>query len=160
MGFWDVAGKLAKEVGNVAMESAVKTRGQQYQKNKNAIIGGKSLNQWEASWNRIGVLSSVDLTPYNSSVGVYRARLDGRVVYIGRAIEYSNGGFRKRLSDYRRQSESARKHSSGQKMNSHNTELEIDIINTGSDEKAANNAKKLEILLVGKYKPDWNKQLL
>lgn len=34
-------------------------------------------------------------------------------MYVGRAIELNNGGFRKRLSDYSRGSDSARNHKSG-----------------------------------------------
>ncbi|MBR2513494.1 MAG: GIY-YIG nuclease family protein [Halomonas sp.] len=160
MGFWDIAGKVAKGLGNAAKAAAVQAQEKQYQQNKNAVIGGKTISQWEGGWKSIGTLSDSNLTPYNKSVGLYRAWLNGQVVYIGRAVEFSNGGFRKRLSDYRRQSDSARKHGSGQKMNAHNDQLDIDILVTGDDAKAAEVAKKLEILLVGKYKPKWNKQLI
>jgi len=160
MGFWDVAGKVAKGLGNTAKAAAVQAQERQYQQNKNAVLGGKTVSQWEGGWQSIGVLADANLTPYNKSVGLYRARLNGKVVYIGRAVEYSNGGFRKRLSDYRRQSNSARKHGSGQKMNANSDQLNIEILVTGGDKYAAEVAKKLETLLVGKYKPEWNKQLV
>ncbi|MDX2322404.1 MAG: hypothetical protein QNK26_17605 [Moritella sp.] len=160
MGFWNVAEKVAKHIGNAAKANTVNAKERLYQKNKNAVIGGKSISQWEGCWKPIGILSNANFTPYNKSVGLYRAKLGGRVVYIGRALESSNGGFRKRLSDYRRKSDSARKHGSGQKMNLHNDQLQIDILVTGGNESAADVAKKLEVLLVGKYKPEWNKQLV
>lgn len=160
MGFWDVAGKIAKGLGDAAAAAAVEAQERHYQQSKDVIIDGKTINQWESTWQPLGILSDVELAPFNNSVGLYRAKLNGRVVYIGRAVEYSNGGFRKRLSDYRRRSDSARKHSSGQKMNAHSEQLHIDILVTGSDAAGADIAKKLEILLVGKYKPEWNKQLV
>jgi hypothetical protein len=67
--------------------------------------------------------------------------LNEEVVYIGRAIELFNGGFRKRLADYRRNSESARKHASGQKMFNNREHLEIDILVTGVNTEAIEVAK-------------------
>lgn len=119
-------------------------------------IGDKSLEEWERQWRNIGILSSLSLTQYNNDVGVYRARLNGKIIYIGRAIEWSNGGFRKRLSDYTRDSDSARKHRSGQKMYEHRNELSIEIIVTGSNEESAEVAGKLESRLIVKYQPEWN----
>lgn len=158
MGFWDVAGGVAKGLGYAAKSAIVLGLHKQYQENKNAVIGGKTISQWESGWQSIGILSDADLTPYNKFVGLYRARLGGRIVYIGRAIEFSNGGFRKRLSDYRRQSDSARKHESGQQMNTYSDQISIDILVTGDDAAAADVARELERLLIGKYTPEWNKR--
>jgi hypothetical protein len=124
------------------------------------LIGGKSIRQWESSWEHLGTLATASLSHLSDSVGLYRAKLNGRIVYIGRAVEYNNGGLRKRLSDYTRDSDSARKHQSGQKMHKHAHELQIEILITGDDAEAAQIAKKLEVYFVGKYQPEWNKKLL
>ena len=58
-------------------------------------------------------IKMANLTPYNHCVGLYRHVINGKTMYVGRAIELHNGGFRKRLSDYCRESNSARKHTSG-----------------------------------------------
>lgn len=146
-----------KQTGNPMPRNSSGQNGQQI---KNPfLIGDKTLEQWERSWQSIGTLCSLNLTPYNHSVGVYRARLGGQVVYIGRAVEWNNGGFRKRLSDYTRDSESARHHGSGQKMYLNRNNLQIDIIITGSDEKGAEIAKDLEMRLIIKYTPEWNVKL-
>lgn len=121
-------------------------------------IAGKSIDQWEALWVPIGILADANLTPYNKSVGLYRATLDDELVYIGRAIEFSNGGFRKRLSDYRRSSDSARKHASGQKMYANRDRLTIDVLVTGTNASGVQAAIDLEALLIEKYDPDWNDQ--
>jgi hypothetical protein len=119
----------------------------------------KTINEWEGEWRNIGVLANIDLSPFSSSVGIYKATLSGIVVYIGRAVEFKNGGFRKRLSDYRRKSDSARKHKSGKLMYEHADRLHISIISTGSDSEAVTIAKNLERMLVAKYNPEWNTML-
>ena len=43
--------------------------------------------------------------------------VDVESMHIGRAIKLNNGDFRKRLSDYRRESDSSRKHKTGKKIN-------------------------------------------
>ena len=65
-------------------------------------IGDKTLKEWERSWKSIGILSSANISDLSKYVGLYRAKLGSKVVYVGRAIEYDNGGLRKRLSDYTR----------------------------------------------------------
>jgi len=161
MGFFDT---LAK-VGSSMVEQAQKQQARQMKEySKKAAkegtdpkFGGKTLREWEGSWEYLGTLSSVNLSHLSSSVGLYRAKLGGKVVYIGRAVEYSNGGLRKRLSDYTRDSDSARKHKSGQLMNQHSSELSIDVLITGSDSGAVSIAKKLEQYFIGSSSPEWNK---
>lgn len=149
-------GKIALEAASQGASQAKKNMYQQAQKT-NATIGGRTISQWESSWQYAGILSQLNLTQYNKYVGLYRARLGGRVVYIGKATEWNNGGFRKRLSDYTRDSASARKHGSGQKMYQHRNELTIELLIVGSDARAAEITPKLEALMIGRYNPEWNK---
>jgi hypothetical protein len=160
MSFWSIAEKTLKVAGNVAGSAIKRNLELNYKKQQNTLVGSKTVNQWDSQWRTIGTLSDVELSPFNKSVGLYRARLQGRIVYIGRAIEYSNGGLRKRLSDYRRKSNSGRTHGSGQKMNANNAELKIEVLITGGDSEAAGIAKKLEPLMVGKHQPEWNVQFM
>lgn len=115
-------------------------------------MNDRELQEWEKGWELIGKLSEVDLSKYSKDIGVYRADLNGELKYNGRAMEKDNGGFRKRLRDYTRDSDSARKHSSGQKMFKFKDELDISIIRTSTEEEAI----KLERALIDKYKPEWN----
>lgn len=158
MGFWNNVGKLASGLGNAMQNAAEKSNERNYQQNKDQKFGNKSISEWDREWRSIGILSDAELTQFNKSVGLYKALLNGRVVYIGRAVEFSNGGFRKRLSDYRRQSDSARTHGSGQKMNEHNSKVEIELLEIGGDFAAAELTKQLEKIFIGKYRPEWNKQ--
>jgi len=161
MGFFDTLIQL----GNAVSEEVQQRQGYQMQKMKECQnsdgvetkMGTKTLNEWERSWAYLGPLSSLNLSHLSSSVGLYRAKLNGEIVYLGRAVEFSNGGLRKRLSDYTRESNSGRKHQSGQKMNKNADDLEIEILVTGKDAEAAMIAKKLEPYFIGLYRPEWNK---
>lgn len=130
--------------------------------NANTSIGGKTLNQWDREWRSIGMLRNVqgNISYLNKSVGLYRAKSNGKVVYIGRAIEYNNGGLRKRLTDYVRSSESSRGTNSSNNMNTYKENLYIDVLIVGENEEAANITRKLEIMMIGKYRPQWNKQFM
>lgn len=84
--------------------------------NGDVTFGGLTLSQWDSRWIYLGTLSSLsleNLQTYNKSIGLYKAEMNGEITYLGRAIEYNNGGFRKRLRDYVRNSDSARTHGSG-----------------------------------------------
>ena len=58
--------------------------------------------------------------------------INGNTKYVGRSIELHNGGFRKRLSDYRRQSDSARTHSSGRTINENLDRIRTYILIVGN----------------------------
>jgi hypothetical protein len=96
------------------------------------------------------------LTHYNRSVGVYRAWLNGKVVYIGRAIGWSNGGFKECLSCYIMDNNIARTCDSWKLMHEYKNQLHIDIITTGTDEEDVKVATQLETTLAEKYRPEWN----
>ena len=121
--------------------------------------GGKSVFEWDCEWKSIGKLKDANLTPYNNCVGLYRHVVNGKTKYVGRAIELNNGGFRKRLSDYRRESNSARKHSSGRIIHEHLDEITTYILIVGYTQEAVEITKKLEGEFVRRYNPEWNKQI-
>lgn len=119
----------------------------------------KTEHEWDQEWISIGKLKDADLSPYNHCVGLYRHVINGTTKYVGRAIELNNGGFRKRLSDYRRDSNSARKHASGRIINEHLDEIETFILVVGDTQEAVEITRKLEGIFVRKYNPEWNKQI-
>lgn len=160
MGLFDIFNKVKD-----FMEESSNERSSSYSRQTNTSysfgkIGGKTLSQWDNEWKYIGILSETTDIDLPNEVGLYRAKLNGKVVYIGRAIEYSNGGLRKRLRDYTRASNSARKHGSGRLMNEHQDELRIEILIVGNSEDDAKLTRELERAFIAKYKPAWNKQLV
>lgn len=121
---------------------------------------GKTVAQWDNEWICIGPLKTANLTPYNHCVGLYRHVVNGKTMYVGRAIELNNGGFRKRLSDYRRESNSARKHLSGRTINEHLDEITTYILVVGDTDGAVAETKRLEGQFIAYYGyPEWNKQI-
>ena len=124
----------------------------------NTSYMNKSITDWDAEWKYIGYLRDADLSMYNHCVGLYRHVIAGRTMYVGRATELNNGGFRKRLSDYRRDSDSARKHQSGRVIHEHLNEIETYILVIGDTVEAVETTKQLEGHFVSRYNPPWNKQ--
>lgn len=127
--------------------------------NRGGTFGGKTVSEWDCEWQYIGKLKDANLTPYNSCVGLYRHVVNGTTKYVGRAIELNNGGFRKRLSDYRRESNSARKHASGRTIYENLDRIETYILVVGNTQEAVEITKKLEGEFVIRYNPEWNKQI-
>lgn len=119
-------------------------------------VGRMSVRYWDKNWVCIGPLKTADLSPYNHSVGIYRHVVNGRTMYVGRAIELDNGGFRKRLSDYRRDSNSGRKHTSGRIINDNLDAIVTYICVVGDTEEAVEETKRLEHEFIALYKPEWN----
>ena len=120
---------------------------------------GKTVSEWDMEWKSIGYLKDANLTPYNHCVGLYRHVVEGKTMYVGRAVELHNGGFRKRLSDYRRDSDSARKHQSGKIIYEHLDEIVTYILIVGDTEEAVEATKRLEGKFIQKYAPTWNRQI-
>jgi hypothetical protein len=110
------------------------------------------------NWIALGLLneSSADFSGYSKDIGLYRATLNGVIVYIGKATELNNGGFRKRLRDYTRASSSARNYPSGLLMHRHRDELEIEILIFERSIKSVPEIEAREKDIINQFNPDWN----
>ena len=92
----------------------------------------------DITFNSLGTLGDVgleELRAFNHSIGIYIMTLGVLPVYIGRAVEFKNGGLRKRLRDYLREGNSARKHTSGRMINSLKDDLLLYVIELGHTEE-------------------------
>ncbi|KAB8126074.1 hypothetical protein F9U64_20795 [Gracilibacillus oryzae] len=130
-----------------------------FQNNGEMLIGGKTISEWNNRWMRLGRLSSLsieDLTPFNKHIGLYKAEMNGQVVYVGRAIEYNNGGFRKRLRGYVRDSDSGSTHGSGRKMHGNRDNVVISILIVGDSAEDVGVVKALEAAMIAKLNVKWN----
>ena len=108
-------------------------------------------------WIKKGKLDKADMKAHNKEIGIYRLSQNGETKYIGRAIEENNGGFRKRISDYRRASNSARKHNSGKLINQNMSNLDLEIMPLGNTRADREKVKKVEKEYIQKENPLWNK---
>lgn len=108
------------------------------------VAGAKTLSE----------ITKEDRSKYNNECGVYKMKdtNTNETKYVGRAIEHKNGGFRKRLSDYTRDSSSSRKHASGKTIYNNKDNLYVEFCSTGRGEKGAKKAKSLEKKIIKKEK--------
>ena len=109
------------------------------------------------SLGTLGEVELSDLKAFNSSIGIYIMLMAGVPVYIGRAIEYKNGGFRKRIRDYLRDSSSARKHTSGRLINANKNNLDLYIIELGRGEEDVEWVKEVESSMISEIFTAFNK---
>lgn len=112
------------------------------------------------AWIPLGLLTetTTDFSAYSKDIGIYRAILHDRVVYIGKATELNNGGLRKRLRDYTRSSPSARNYPAGQLMHDNRNEIQIEIIVFNRSLESIPQVESLEAQLIREMKPVWNNQ--
>lgn len=110
------------------------------------------------SWISLGLLTetSTDFSAYSKDIGIYRAILNGEVVYIGKATELDNGGFRKRLRDYTRFSQSARNYPAGELMYRHRNDIFIEIAVYERASKSIVDIAMHEAQLIRETNPKWN----
>ena len=85
MNLFNIANKIAVELINDALSQSVP------QKSVGNI--GKFVSQWDKEWVCIGPLKTAELASYNHCVGLYRHVIEGKTMYVGRAVELYNGGF-------------------------------------------------------------------
>jgi cob(I)alamin adenosyltransferase len=133
------------------LKKAIASRQNEADELNSKIIGGRTVEQWDRCWTPIGKLIEADLSPFNHDVGLYRHKAGGKVIYIGKATELNNGGLRKRLSDYRRTSDSAREHKSGKIINRMLDKIYTDILIVGSTQSAVEITEELEKAMIQKY---------
>lgn len=113
-------------------------------------------------WTAIGRLA--DLTPekikyLRKTVGFYRfIDENGKEVYLGKAVEFDNGGIAKRLMDYIRPSDSARRHGSGRAIHGRKDTLIVKILKVGDDQNARTLVDETEKNMIEQFKPELNVQ--
>lgn len=98
----------------------------------------------------------ISISYLSKSIGLYKATLNGKVVYIGKATEWNNGGLRKRLRDYVRKNNSARNYPSGLNMFNNKDEIHIQVLIVGDCKDSVNTTECLENLFIEEHKPEWN----
>lgn len=132
---------------------------------RNALIGDlvQSAECLSKYWINAGKLSNIrendEVKDIIREAGLYRARLDGKVVYVGVATRANAGGMRVRLKDYVK--ESRCRCTSARKMHQYMRKIEIDLLPLGDYEMGALAAKALEGWFIRKHRHTvWNKRSL
>lgn len=126
------------------------------------------LSTLNSLWQDVGILGKfvtdkdwkegkISISYLNKSIGLYKATLNSKVVYIGKATEWNNRGLTKRLRDYVRTSNSGRKYPSGQMMFKNKDNIKIQVLIVGNGKDSVNTTECLEKLFIKEYDPEWNK---
>ena len=116
---------------------------------RSELVGGRNLEEWESGWRRIGLLTSAHVTAPQETIGLFRLRQGGEIVYLGRSDSANclrrtlraliHGGGRTGTVLDRQLPERA-------------SELAVEILITGSD----NFAGQLEARWLRQAPPAWN----
>ena len=120
------------------------------------VVGSKTVGEWTKEWRRLEGGFNVRQTCVNKTVGLFRAVYSGQTMALGQACEYSNGGLRKRISDFRRKSESSRKGFMGEFIHDNRHQLEAYVLCVGKNEDAAAMTNQLRGYMLELYKPPKN----
>jgi hypothetical protein len=119
-------------------------------------IQEKLLSQWDLDWKRIEGGFRAPHPELRNKIGVFRAVLNDKVMYVGIGTEHSNGGLAKRIADFSRSSDSARKSQSGRNIFEHRHNLEIDILVLAPIPGARATAKLLKTAMIERSRAAWN----
>jgi hypothetical protein len=119
------------------------------------LVRGKTVVQWDEEWAPVEGGYNVPHPDLRYLLGLHRAFLDGKIVFIGQVTE-TPGGFAKRLADFRRGNSSGRNSGSGKLIFDNRLQLKLDIIVLGSDKHAVAETKLLKRLMIARHKPVWN----
>ena len=118
-------------------------------------VGGKTVAEWNTEWSYVEHGFTDTQPQLEGLLGLYRATLQGDIMYIGRSTEI-NAGLQKRLRDYSRDSDSARDHSGAQNILNHVDVVKCEVIVVGIDENALKDTAILYGLMMDIYNPEWN----
>ena len=102
----------------------------------------------DVNFHDIGTLGDAtleELSAFTHSIGLYIMTLGSIPVYIGRAIEFKNGGLRKRIRDYQR---GANSHSSGTWIQNHVDDLNLYVLELGHTENDVEDVKFAETSMI------------
>lgn len=121
------------------------------------LIGGKSLQDWNREWRQIEGGLRLHHPELRHVVGLYRFSLSGSIKVLGKGTDKS-AGLAKRLSDFRRLSDSARKHHAGLLAHEHLDDLTVEVLITGTGAKAREIARRLRAPMIRLHQPAWTVQ--
>lgn len=122
---------------------------------KPKLIGPMTLSEWDQKWVKVEGGLTVPQPQLRRKIGVFRVRLNGRVMFVGKVVEWP-GGLAKRLADFDRPSSSGRNHYAGRLIHAHRHDLVVEVLITNTDEHIEAFPGDLKTAMVRLHKPVWN----
>lgn len=144
MNWWDwMISKVAELQARLTGERANGRRG--------ALVEGRSLEEWEKGWRRIGLLPSAHITAPKETAGLFRLLQGGDIVYLGRSHGANIECLRQTLQGLVRGGTAAGSQLE-QQLRDRGHELVVEVLITGCSEVA----KRLEQHWLQQLSPQWN----
>lgn len=119
---------------------------------RGALVEGRSLEEWEKGWRRIGLLPSAHITAPKETAGLFRLLQGGNIVYLGRSQGASVECLRHTLQGLIRGGTAAGSLLE-QQLRERGHELVVEVLITGCSEVA----KRLEQQWLQQLSPHWNR---
>ena len=117
------------------------------------LIGGQFIQEWDGNWIKVPGGLMHHQSYLRDSVGLYRLRLNCRIVALGTGTD-KKGGLAKRLSDFRRPSPSGRDHHAGRLIYDHLDQLDVEVLITGKRHQPET-ARQLKWPMILRHRPAW-----
>lgn len=125
---------------------------------KAAKFGGKTIDEWELEWRPVKGGFAIAHNELLRSVGLYRAVLNGQIVYIGRGVQTKKHGLYTRLLDFQGKLSKAGDHYAGRKIWAHQKQLKLEILDLGWGWASVKLTMKLRPRMVARHRPEWNRR--
>lgn len=120
-------------------------------------ILGKALREWDDSWRRIPGGFEPKHPKLSSHVGLARAILKGKTMYILRGTEDRDRGIEKSLQRIRGKDQTGNRSYGAQMIRENIDVLDLEVLLVGEGYKASEAAKELKKALVKIHDPEWNR---
>lgn len=119
-------------------------------------VNGKSVEDWDKEWVRVP-RGFLDLqSELRSEIGIFAAKQNGIVKYVGVAAQSNNGGLRAGLARARLKEQSGNDSHGMAQVRANLESVEAYIICTKDPVSRAQDAKDLAKAMIALHKPEWN----
>lgn len=122
---------------------------------KPRVFGPMTLSEWDLKWKPLEGGLKADHDELKGKIGLFRMRINGCDMAIGKAVE-KKGGLKKRLSDFSRFSPSGRDYKTGKKIHDNIDVIDVEVlITSGLKSNARTLADDLRGPMIDLHQPEW-----
>lgn len=121
------------------------------------LFNGETLEEQDAKWQRVEGGFSVTHKELHGSAGLFRAILNGEVMYIGCSAAPYGGRLYQRLRNFLGEPQTANSHYAALKIREHIDCLDLEVLITGRSWRDISGTLALRNAMVRLYQPDWNR---
>ena len=119
-------------------------------------VNGKSIEDWDKEWMLVPNGFRILQSQLRGEIGIFAAKEDGKIKYIGSAVQVRNGGLRAGLARARVKKQSGNSSYGMQKVRAHRDTAEAYVIFTRDPHTRVQDAHDLADALISIHRPEWN----